>query len=198
MADAAMPHMSVREGTICGVPTRLFRMSFNRRARLRGQRSGRLRPAVWEALWSEGRKHGACAYGTEAMHVLRAEKGYKHHRRSGYRRHGDARRRRTDLGHRQEEDRLRRDPRPEAARIWWRRGASSSWACEPRIRRRFSRKGRRSSAIRGNPFRYNDRHETSSYWSGNCGRSIALALVAGGRERIGIRSTSRCPTGRSK
>ncbi|TIL80370.1 MAG: sarcosine oxidase subunit alpha, partial [Mesorhizobium sp.] len=32
--------------------------------------------AVWEALWAEGQKHGACAYGTEAMHVLRAEKGY--------------------------------------------------------------------------------------------------------------------------
>ena len=32
--------------------------------------------AVWEALWAEGEKHDACAYGTEAMHVLRAEKGY--------------------------------------------------------------------------------------------------------------------------
>ena len=28
-------------------------------------------------------------------------------------------------------------------------------------------------------------HVTSSYWSENCGRSIALALVAGGRERMG-------------
>ncbi|TIL61622.1 MAG: hypothetical protein E5Y81_21885, partial [Mesorhizobium sp.] len=25
----------------------------------------------------------------------------------------------------------------------------------------------------------------SSYWSENCGRSIALALVAGGRDRMG-------------
>ena len=32
--------------------------------------------AVWEALWAAGQQHGACAYGTEAMHVLRAEKGY--------------------------------------------------------------------------------------------------------------------------
>ena len=28
-------------------------------------------------------------------------------------------------------------------------------------------------------------HVTSSYWSENCGRGIALALVAGGRERLG-------------
>ena len=28
-------------------------------------------------------------------------------------------------------------------------------------------------------------HVTSSYWSENCGRSIAMALVAGGRDRIG-------------
>ena len=28
-------------------------------------------------------------------------------------------------------------------------------------------------------------HVTSSYWSENCGRSIALALVAGGRARLG-------------
>ena len=27
-------------------------------------------------LWSAGQAHGICAYGTEAMHVLRAEKGY--------------------------------------------------------------------------------------------------------------------------
>ncbi|HEV7416131.1 MAG TPA: sarcosine oxidase subunit alpha family protein, partial [Tianweitania sediminis] len=76
ISDAAMPHMSVREGTICGVPTRLFRMSFT------GERGFEINVpadhgrAVWEAVWEEARKHGACPYGTEAMHVLRAEKGY--------------------------------------------------------------------------------------------------------------------------
>ncbi|MNL79175.1 Aminomethyltransferase [compost metagenome] len=28
-------------------------------------------------------------------------------------------------------------------------------------------------------------HVTSSYWSENCGRSIAMALVAGGQARLG-------------
>ncbi len=76
MAAAAMPHMSVREGTICGVPTRLFRVSFTGELGFEVNVPAEYGPAVWEAIWTEGRKHGFCAYGTEAMHVLRAEKGY--------------------------------------------------------------------------------------------------------------------------
>ncbi len=76
MSDAAMPHMSVREGKICGVPTRLFRMSFTGERGFEVNVPADYGQAVWEALWAEGQKHGACAYGTEAMHVLRAEKGY--------------------------------------------------------------------------------------------------------------------------
>jgi sarcosine oxidase subunit alpha len=32
--------------------------------------------AAWEALWAAGEEYGITAYGTETMHVLRAEKGY--------------------------------------------------------------------------------------------------------------------------
>ena len=76
ISDEAMPHMSVREGKICGVPTRLFRMSFTGDRGFEVNVPADYGEAVWEALWAEGQKHGACAYGTEAMHVLRAEKGY--------------------------------------------------------------------------------------------------------------------------
>ena len=31
---------------------------------------------VWEAVWEAGRRFDIAPYGTEAMHVLRAEKGY--------------------------------------------------------------------------------------------------------------------------
>jgi sarcosine oxidase subunit alpha len=71
----AMPHMSVREGRICGVPTRLFR-SASPASWLRDQRARPITAAP------SGRRSGARAelaahaYGTEAMHVLRAEKGY--------------------------------------------------------------------------------------------------------------------------
>src|SRR5690606_26106870 len=32
--------------------------------------------SAWEALWEAGAPHGITPYGTETMHVLRAEKGY--------------------------------------------------------------------------------------------------------------------------
>jgi sarcosine oxidase subunit alpha len=76
MSDEAFPHMSVREGKICGVPTRLFRMSFTGDRGYEVNVPADYGRAVWEALWAEAQKHNACAYGTETMHVLRAEKGY--------------------------------------------------------------------------------------------------------------------------
>ena len=76
LANEAMPHMSVREGKICGVPTRLFRMSFTGELGFEVNVPADYGQAIWEAIWAEGEKHGAVAYGTEAMHVLRAEKGY--------------------------------------------------------------------------------------------------------------------------
>lgn len=76
LSDAAMPHMSVRVGTICGVETRLFRVSFTGELGFEVNVPADAGQAVWEALWSEAQKFNACAYGTETMHVLRAEKGY--------------------------------------------------------------------------------------------------------------------------
>jgi sarcosine oxidase subunit alpha len=72
----ALPHMSVRDCRICGIQGRLFRVSFT------GELGFELSvPAghgrfVWEAVWERIQEHAGCAYGTEAMHVLRAEKGY--------------------------------------------------------------------------------------------------------------------------
>ena len=43
LAPDAMPHMSVREGHVCGVPARLFRVSFTGELGLRDQRAGGLR-----------------------------------------------------------------------------------------------------------------------------------------------------------
>ena len=62
--------------TRCGVPTRLFRMSFTGDRGFEVNVPADYGQAVWEALWAEGQKHGACAYGTEAMHVMRAEQGF--------------------------------------------------------------------------------------------------------------------------
>jgi sarcosine oxidase subunit alpha len=75
LSASAMPHMSVREGAICGVTMRLFRVSFTGELGFEVNVPAAHGRMVWEAIWAEGRKHEATVYGTEAMHVLRAEKG---------------------------------------------------------------------------------------------------------------------------
>ncbi|MEZ5648854.1 MAG: sarcosine oxidase subunit alpha family protein [Alphaproteobacteria bacterium] len=74
--NADFPHMSMREVTVAGLPARLSRISFS------GERAYEIAvPARWGmALWSDlmiaGEDYNLTPYGTEAMHVLRAEKGY--------------------------------------------------------------------------------------------------------------------------
>jgi sarcosine oxidase subunit alpha len=72
----AMPHMSVREGRAAGVPARLFRVSFTGELGFEINVPARHGRAVWEAVYDSGRAFGITPYGTETMHVLRAEKGY--------------------------------------------------------------------------------------------------------------------------
>ncbi len=76
LSPAAMPHMSVAEGFICGVPTRLFRVSFSGELGFEVNVPSDYGLAVWEAIHAAGADLGLTVYGTEAMHVLRAEKGY--------------------------------------------------------------------------------------------------------------------------
>jgi sarcosine oxidase subunit alpha len=72
----AMPHMSVREGRICDVPARLFRVSFTGELGYEINVPADYGAAVWDAVLASGASHDITPYGTEAMHVLRAEKGY--------------------------------------------------------------------------------------------------------------------------
>lgn len=76
VSSEALPHMSVREGKICGVPTRLMRVSFTGEVGFEINIPSDYGRAIWEAVWERGKEFGMVAYGTEAMHVLRAEKGY--------------------------------------------------------------------------------------------------------------------------
>ena len=70
------PHMSVAAARICGVEGRLFRVSFTGELGFEINVPSGHAPSVWEAVARSGGAHGIMAYGTEAMHVLRAEKGY--------------------------------------------------------------------------------------------------------------------------
>ncbi len=76
LANEAFPHMSVREARVCGVAARLMRMSFTGELGYEINVAAGYGRAVWEAVWREVETQGGAAYGTEAMHVMRAEKGY--------------------------------------------------------------------------------------------------------------------------
>ena len=78
VSNEAFAFMTFRETTLAsGVPARICRDLLLRRAGLRDQR---LRAgtgcAVWEQVYAAGADLGITPYGTETMHVLRAEKGY--------------------------------------------------------------------------------------------------------------------------
>ncbi len=73
---AAFPHMSLAECHVAGGPARLFRVSFTGEAGFEINVPAGQGAAVWDAVWQRGEALGLEPYGTEAMHVLRAEKGY--------------------------------------------------------------------------------------------------------------------------
>lgn len=72
----AFPHMSVCEAKVAGVAARLFRVSFTGELGFEINVPASSGLAVWEAVAARVESAGGCPYGTEAMHVLRAEKGY--------------------------------------------------------------------------------------------------------------------------
>jgi len=76
ISGAAFPHMSIAECTVAGFPARLFRVSFTGELGFEVNVPARYGRALWEKLWDAGRQYDICPYGTETMHVLRAEKGY--------------------------------------------------------------------------------------------------------------------------
>ena len=177
--------MSLREARVCGVPARLMRVSFTGELGYEINVPSHFGRAVWEAVWREVQKHGGCAYGTEAMHVMRAEKGYVI---VGQETDGTVTL--ADLGLDWEIGKTKKDfvgkrslTRPDMLvdnrkqlvglltdnpAIALEEGAQVTESANPPIG---------SSALG---------HVTSSYMSEALGRPIALALVAAGRSRIGL------------
>ncbi|MBC8267773.1 MAG: sarcosine oxidase subunit alpha [Rhodospirillaceae bacterium] len=72
----AFPFMSFREGTVGGIPARVFRISFTGELSYEINVPANMGLALWTALMNAGEKYGITPYGTETMHILRAEKGY--------------------------------------------------------------------------------------------------------------------------
>jgi sarcosine oxidase subunit alpha len=73
---AAFPFMTMRETDVAGIPALVFRIGFAGELAYEINVAASAGLAQWEKLAEAGEPHGITPYGTEAMHVLRAEKGY--------------------------------------------------------------------------------------------------------------------------
>ncbi len=184
ISAAAWPHMSVARGKICGVPMLLFRVSFTGELGFEINVPSDYGQSVWEAVFAAGRQHGITEYGTETMHVLRAEKGY------------------IIIG--QDTDGT---VTPDDAGLTWAIGKNKTDFVGKRSLDRASMKAADRKQLVGlrakqpgvvleegaqvaekpgqQPPMILIGHVTSSYASSVLGHSIALGLVAGGRARIG-------------
>jgi sarcosine oxidase subunit alpha len=76
VANEAFPFMTWRDTALDRVPVRVARVSFSGELAFEVNVNASYAPALWERLLAAGRPYGITPYGTEAMHVLRAEKGY--------------------------------------------------------------------------------------------------------------------------
>lgn len=72
----AFPFMTWRDGTVGSVPARVFRVSFTGETSYEINVLATYGHWLWEQLIAAGKPHGLTPYGTEAMHLLRAEKGF--------------------------------------------------------------------------------------------------------------------------
>ncbi|MBT5810659.1 MAG: FAD-dependent oxidoreductase, partial [Rhodospirillaceae bacterium] len=184
----AFPHMAVRTGIVCGVPARVFRVSFTGELGYEVNVPTGDALNVWEQLTAAGDAFGAVVYGTEAVHVLRAEKGY------------------IIVG--QETDGT---VIPEDAGMGWAISKVKPDFVGKRSLARpdmtLSNRKQLVGLLTNNPNIVLDEgaqiteapntrsigHVTSSYWSDALQRSIALAMIEGGRDRKGAELVSPMP-----
>jgi len=184
LSEEAFPHMAVAEGRICGVPMRLFRVSFTGERGYEINVPARHGRAIWDRLFQDGQAYAITPYGTETMHVLRAEKGY------------------IIVG--QDTDGTLT---PDDAGLGWAVGkAKPDFVGKRSLTRPDLLKEDRKQLVgllTENPMAVLEEgaqivlspdqplpakmvgHVTSSYWSAALGRSIALAVIEGGRSRMG-------------
>ncbi len=70
------PFMTFRNCSVAGVKARVFRISFTGELSYEVNVPAAYGLYVWQQVFDAGYEFGIAAYGTEAMHILRAEKGF--------------------------------------------------------------------------------------------------------------------------
>ncbi len=194
LAPAALPHMAVAEGRIAGLPALVFRVSFTGELGYEINVPAGGGRAAWDAVLESGRVRGITPYGTETMHVLRAEKGYVivGQDTDGTATPGDmglgwaiGKKKADFVGRRSIDRAAMKDParkqlvglRTQDPAVLLEEGAQLVEAPGQRA----------PMKVIG--------HVTSAYASAALGHSIALAMLAGGRARMGATVCVTMPGG---
>ncbi|MEI5674265.1 MULTISPECIES: 2Fe-2S iron-sulfur cluster-binding protein [unclassified Nocardioides] len=73
---SAFGFMEWRSATVAGIPARVMRISFSGELAFELNVPSWWGAALWDAVAQAGAPYGITPYGTETMHVLRAEKGF--------------------------------------------------------------------------------------------------------------------------
>ncbi|MDQ1692442.1 MAG: sarcosine oxidase, subunit alpha, partial [Pseudonocardiales bacterium] len=76
VSNEAFGFMTWRSAEIAGIEARICRISFSGELAYEVNVPSWYGIAVWQAVFDAGQPYGITPYGTETMHVLRAEKGY--------------------------------------------------------------------------------------------------------------------------
>ena len=76
VSKETLPFMQWADGTLAGFPVRVYRISFSGELSYEIAVPASHGAAFWEACTEAGKALGAMPYGTECLHIMRAEKGF--------------------------------------------------------------------------------------------------------------------------
>jgi sarcosine oxidase subunit alpha len=185
LASDAFPFMSFRDGNVAGIPARVMRVSFTGELSFEISVAANYGMYLWTTLISAGQRYDITPFGTEAMHVLRAEKGFIIAGQDS-----DGTVMPADLGMSwalsKTKDFIgkRSMSRPDSVRADRKQLVGLLTEDSREV---LPEGGQIVDAVADSLPMKMVGHVTSSYYSANLGHSIALALVKGGRKRQGER-----------
>ncbi|HRO14236.1 MAG TPA: glycine cleavage T C-terminal barrel domain-containing protein [Paracoccus sp. (in: a-proteobacteria)] len=76
VSAGTLPFMGWAEGELAGIPVRVYRISFSGELSFEIATPANRGLELWEKIQQAGADLGITPYGTEAMHIMRAEKGF--------------------------------------------------------------------------------------------------------------------------
>jgi len=181
LAPRSMQHMTIRESTLDAVPLRVLRASFSGELGYEINVPADHVQALLDRLWARAGEFAAAPYGIEALEIMRTEKGFIHIGTDT-----DGTTLPQDIG-------FARNLERKAANFVGRRSLLRPAARDPN---RFQLvalsplDGRSLLPVGAQiaaaaPPTPTEGHVTSSFWSPELGRPVALGMLARGSQRLG-------------